>query len=670
MEGVRRVKKRARRTKTALGKSAIENVSPQVSIFSSNKQFCLSQTYFSIVVAKSSKKDGKKLVKEPNDGDPYEDMDLYPSSTPYNDYPTSSPYHDGDSDMYASYDSEDEVQSPRHVLPPVGVHTRSGGNSLRTAGNISGGRITPNGQAGQQLSVDPDEDTETHGELERHIYSGRFNGPHITRDIYAEPVLLKAHSNSYLEDKDPQIFNVLQGVMTPYLQRALGNELSAYQLEIVYAPEQTQVPDDQPSYVTDVEVSVVLKVTSNSVHELKQTNAETASLWIRDFFKGGELYQFLGECRQSDCDISELVFRGEEFRHPIFSGPAVSEVVKPDEPTSIVSAAPNASEKSRVGIFAALGAGFIVLAAVFAVSFEQRYRSNVLKRLRLEALSDSDSRSRSSTSSSPGFQGRRRRTFSDSFRRHPAGGIKPAAIQKKPAFSADLKASMSTTGLVPPSVGPPSIRSERSNQRFDDHSYSVAGDFNIPSEYSLKASPFPEYHRNSPSRRYGNEEEFGMPEAYSMTSSGFGTPVTKYSQDTYGYSPKQQGDHHGKSKRGSNASKRITKGRGEAKPVGAESPAPSSVTKSPHERDVYINDSPMLKMVDSYLDNSPSLQMVDGPDMIASTPMSNNAHDEWSIDSYSTISVEKKPDPPTRGRSKAKNTKKSPTDNLDIPHLT
>ena len=620
----------------------------------------------SIYAAKSGKKDGKKLVKNPSDSHDYS------VSEPYDGYgyPTSAPYYENDSTLHVSIDSEDEALRPRHVLPPVeSMHTRSGGSTLRTGSNLGNGRVTPgNGrvtpgsQAGQHLSVNPGYNNEHHGQGgqvaaspggttdnegqdDRYVYHGRFNGPHITREIYAEPVLLKAHSNGYLQNKDPQIFNVMQRVMTPYLERALGNELSAYQMEIVYTPE--EVADGQTTFVTNVEVSVVLKVTSNSVHELKQTNSETASLWLRDFFKGGELYQFLGECRQSDCDITELVFRSDEFRHPVFDGPVISEVNQQAPPKLTVTSPSNDSDKSRVGIFAALGAGFVVLAAVFAVSFEQRYRQNVLRRLRLEAFSDSESRSSSITP--PDFQGRRRRTFSGSFRRHPAGGIKPAAIQKKPAFSEDLRASKSPPGEIPKSIGAPSIRSVNSNQRFDDRSYSVAGDFNIPSEYSVKASPFTDYHRQSPSRRNGHEEEFGMPEAYSITSSGFGTPIKNYQ------------------KAKSATSSRMHNGRSTGKPLGLESPAQSTITNSPPERDVYVNDSPTLKMVDSYLDKSP-----DAPGLVAATPMSNHVNDEWSIDSYSTLSIEK-PDVPYRGWSKNKKAtqqKKQTKNDLKMPKLT
>jgi hypothetical protein len=458
-------------------------------------------------------------------------------------------------------------------------------------------------------------------ETVKDLFPSTFNGPRISRNVYAAPVYLKAHGTSYLEDKDPQVFSVLQNVLTPYLEKAVSTGLDAYTLEIKYSPQPSENPPDDPSIlVTYMQIDVALEVTTVTVAGLRQTNAVIASEWIRNFFEGQDFYKFLGECRSSGCEITEMVLQGADFRHPAFSGSSTSIAAATGSGQKGGSSSRNKKE-SKSGLFVALAAGIVAVGAVLAVSLQDKQRrSQLLRTFRLDAsgnISDLDSRSHSSSDSEPA----RPRTFSGTLRRHPPGGIKPAAIQKKPAFTETLK-QPTMSGLAPPSTGSPSFRSERS--------YSIAGDFNIPSEYDLKTSPMVDYSHASPGKKYANDE-FSMPEEYSMAE--FDSPVSKYPTEN---SPRQRG--YGRDQ--NNGTLRFSKGK-KSKPLSPAFSADSSATRTPPGK------------VDGYPNRSPRLQM--------SSTMNDPLHDEWSVDSYSTVSHDK-PSVPYRGWSR------KPKD-LDMPPL-
>lgn len=143
----------------------------------------------------------------------------------------------------------------------------------------------------------------------------QFNFPKVQHRLYSGPVLLKAHSAVDLSEMDPEIFAVLQSVLTPYVQTTAGSTLHSYTLEVDYSPANDQVA--QGMVVTNLEVTVTLKLVSDSIESLKAMNHTQASQWIRDFFSGPELYQFITALGKNNIPVNEIVFLEQEFKTPL-----------------------------------------------------------------------------------------------------------------------------------------------------------------------------------------------------------------------------------------------------------------------------------------------------------------------------------------------------------------
>ena len=81
-----------------------------------------------------------------------------------------------------------------------------------------------------------------------------------------------------------------------------------------YSPGNDQVA--QGMVVTNLEVTVTLKVVSDSIESLKVMNHTQVSHWIRYFFSGPELYQFI-TALDKNIPVNEVVFLEREFKTPL-----------------------------------------------------------------------------------------------------------------------------------------------------------------------------------------------------------------------------------------------------------------------------------------------------------------------------------------------------------------
>jgi hypothetical protein len=494
------------------------------------------------------------------------------------------------------------------------------------------------------------------GSSKRRLQGNFLNVPSVNRFVYASPIELKAHSDFQLKDMNGDIFQVLQTALTPYLVGKCGPSLKSYNLKVNYDGDQEE-SDVENEVVTYFQVSVVLEVVSGSILAFTNPSQQTASMDMRSFFEGQELYTFLGELRRVGVNINEIVLEGQEFRSPSFNDVNVDEVKGvPSGATPSTSSSPENGTR-RVGIYAAIGAGLFVLVSLMLASTFNKQRRLRLIRSRLSSSFSSSSSSDASDILEP--PATRRRTFSDSFLRHPSGGIKPAAIQKYPSFSKDFMKSSINSGLEPPSscAGAPSSPSLRSEPSYpipgsDAHSVSVAGDYNVPCEYELKTSPLPEYTTSLKQMREDDEEEFSLPD-YSVRdeySVQLREDNSVYSQSIKGAHAKNNRFVHrdfAAAYQTNNSQLALPKGHKSLNPFGV---SPVSSNGSPSGISHLTN--PFSPMMSPETKNRATLIMRDGPDMIASTSVSvDNYQDEWSVDSYSTASP-LKPPPSRKTRGK------------------
>jgi hypothetical protein len=267
-------------------------------------------------------------------------------------------------------------------------------------------------------------------------------------------------------------------------------------------------------------------------------------------------------------------------------------------------------KKSKVGMLAALFVGMSVVGAVLFAHYKGRLPTGtVIDSIRGSFSSDSGSRS----SVEKEVVQPRTRSWSGSFRRHPPGGIKPAAIQKDPAFSENYLSKPTLSGLTPPSAGNPVV----SKATFDDQSYSVAGDYNIPEEYDFKPSPMPDIYSVQENQREEQEDEFSMPEDYSTINEEF---------SLYSKSVRTQ-------RKNKNRDTRIRNTR--SKPPGRSlNPFDYPLTSSPMTMDSSNGPSTTNTFASPARRGSNS----DRASLRMTSPTLDEYGDAWSVDSYSTKS--------------------------------
>mmetsp|Transcript_8800 Transcript_8800/g.21067 ORF Transcript_8800/g.21067 Transcript_8800/m.21067 type:complete len:549 (+) Transcript_8800:71-1717(+) len=234
------------------------------------------------------------------------------------------------------------------LLQLVAVHAGNN-NNVATRSTIRGGIRTRN---------------ENHREL---IQSFANNFPSVTRDLHPQELKLKAHSSIHLGEKQPEIFASLESVLTPYFQEILGESLVAYDLKVKYSEgEDTDVAD---IIVTNMLVSCILTVRSNSVEELKFHTHDHANKWFFDFFDGLNVYKFLGQLRDNDIEVGEIVFDDEEFRSPLLNGGGMGGL---DIGNISLNADGSAQSGGQAGAIAGAFVGVMVVGGVLAYRYKEK----------------------------------------------------------------------------------------------------------------------------------------------------------------------------------------------------------------------------------------------------------------------------------------------------------
>ncbi len=334
-----------------------------------------------------------------------------------------------------------------------------------------------------------------------------FNFPTIQHVVYSGPIRIKAQSSMDLSTMDPEIFDVVQSILTPFLQQTVGDSLISYNLEIDYAPGRSGMSDN---VVTVMEVKCTFKVVSDSIESFLGTNHAAANKWLHDFFSGPARYnveQLVQALKSNDIPVNDIVFVTENFD----MGNTVSQANSQSFGTNLSSTALNnknaPSGAAMVVITLSVLSACILLfmhytgrlpskAEIGEFSLNTRDKTiNTLDSLkhRMPATFELLNRKRGRDNNEGG--GRRRRTFSGTFRRFPTGGLKKAAIQKKPAKSQEyLGDSESTSAKL---------------SAFEDYSFSKYGGDYAPSTPSRKSSVPP----MTPMSRMSGDE-FSMPSGY------------------------------------------------------------------------------------------------------------------------------------------------------------
>lgn len=440
----------------------------------------------------------------------------------------------------------------------------------------------------------------------------KFPFPSIQHKLYPEPIKLKAHSSFDLSETDPEIFAILQSVMTTYLQTLMGKSLQAYTLEVDYSPGHDDEVVAEGVIVTNLQVSCTLKVVSETLDSLTMVNHKQVRQWIRDMFVGTELSTLLSQLRKNNINVNEIVFAEDEFR--LANGGPVVAGINGEASSSSSSTSGEGGKSGNAGAMIGVTLGVIVVGVILFLHLTGRLPSKE----RLSSIRDSlgsrggsrSDRSDRSKSTNPfldeedelnGKQdgyglgrrlwsamfgrsddglnddfardgdeegGKRRRTFSGTFRRFPTGGIRPAAIQKHPAHSKDyikdayandtskssiaLSSSSSDGGDDRARVG----RTRKSNSSsaasnavgdedisFSYHDSVMGTDYDIdgddygprsPSHRTTSSSnghrPFRHHHHQHEQQQQKRGDEFSMPDDYDTVTEDQPSVYSKWSQ--------------------------------------------------------------------------------------------------------------------------------------------
>ena len=338
----------------------------------------------------------------------------------------------------------------------------------------------------------------------------KFNFPTIHHTVYSGPVHLKAHSRTDLGPFDPEIFSILQSVLTPYLQEKMGPALQAYNLEVDYSPGSNKSVG-KDDVVTLMEVKVTIKVVSNSIESFQYITSIQASRWMHDFFYGSEMYTLIEALQYGNIPIVDIAFANQEFE-------STFSIAEANSQSFGVSRGRDQNSGKPTDSVAMIGITLSVLAV--GMLFFMHYTGRLPSKETIGDFSvntrDSFSKRMSSSMKKLSFKkrrkddGRRKRTFSGTFRRFPTGGLQKAAIQKKPAKSeqylkdaASVESSMSA------------LRSYKSGA-MDDYTLShYAADYG-PGTPSRQSSMPP----MTPVGQRSSDDEFSMPDTYESPEDG------------------------------------------------------------------------------------------------------------------------------------------------------
>mmetsp|Transcript_24231 Transcript_24231/g.57344 ORF Transcript_24231/g.57344 Transcript_24231/m.57344 type:complete len:860 (+) Transcript_24231:406-2985(+) len=439
-------------------------------------------------------------------------------------------------DVQRTYADDDPTMSPAPTATPYPTGTGYTEEEFAVLGR-TGMRSRIGDDA---LSSENDQSTEV--DVDEEEYGIQFSFPTIQHMIYSGSIHLKAHSISDLSALDPEIFAVLEAQLTPYLQGIIGHTLQAYSLEVVYTPG---FAEDQSSVapgiiVTNMEVTCTLKVRSDSVISFKRITHQQANQWVRDFFGGSDLTQFLFELMNNNIPVNEIVFIEDDFKT---SGQVVAAIASGGG--NYGGKSQPADSGSNTGLVVGLTLAILAVGGVLFLHLTGNLpsreemgdmKASLISSLHLDRGNSSRGPDDDEDETELERKARKRR------------GIRKAAIQKHPAYSDDYisvgskslasKRSASSgarTGSTP-SSSPKSVHTsaDSRNVGYDDYSFSVAGDYNIGGDYgSAVPSPgTPGRRSNYPmgSRRYESpksattyrtkDDEFSMPADYDTVVDG------------------------------------------------------------------------------------------------------------------------------------------------------
>jgi hypothetical protein len=296
-----------------------------------------------------------------------------------------------------------------------------------------------------------------------------------------------------------------------------------------------------------MEVTCTLKVRSDSVVSLKRITHQQVNKWIRDFFGGSYLTQFLTELQNNNIHANEIVFVEDTFKT---NGQVIASIASGGNPSS---SSPPSDSGSNTGMMIGVTIAIIAVGGVLFLHLTGNlpsreelgdFRTSLLSKLHLDSGSDGGSKDEEDAT---GLEGLGRRPS----RHRPSAEIRRAAIQKKPAYSDDYLSvgsksnaskRSSSSGVRTssnPSSSPKSIYTPigSRNAGFDDYSFSGAEDYNIGGDYDAAVrshqSPSRSWRRgDSPKTNtsHTRDDEFSMPADYDTVVEGEGDAESLYSK--------------------------------------------------------------------------------------------------------------------------------------------
>jgi hypothetical protein len=402
----------------------------------------------------------------------------------------------------------------------------------------------------------------------------KFNFPTIQHTVFSGPILLKAHSNMDLSSKDPEIFAILQSILTPYLQQTMGSTLHAYNLEVDYSPGHGKNVGKY-DVVTLMEVDCTFKVISDSIESFRRIDHNQASRWIQDFFSGPELYKLVEALKSDNIPVNDIAFINQEFQTSKTVSEANSQSMK-KSPVFKKNTKENSSGAAMVGVTLSV----LIVGMLFFMHYTGRLPSKA--QIGEFSLNARDSIKQRVPSIKLGMKkrernddeieggGRRRRTYSGTFRRFPVGGIRKAAIQKKPAkseqFLGESASDASSAGDI---------------LDHDDYSFShYGGDYGPPTPSQQRSVPMTPVSGRT-------EDEFSMPSTYNDSAH------EKQGETILG-------------KVGKTAAYLMSPGRKQQKPYAVKSPIPSRAPRRVTASDIASPNDVDSWSINSYETGSPS----------------------------------------------------------------
>ena len=417
----------------------------------------------------------------------------------------------------------------------------------------------------------------------------KFNFPTIQHTVFSGPVVLKAYSNMDLSSKDPEIFAVLQSILTPYLQQTMGSTLHTYNLEVDYSPGHDKNAGKN-NEVTLMEVDCTFKVVSDSIESFRSIDHTQASRWIHDFFSGPELNKLVEALKSDNIPVNEITFINQEFH----TGKTVSEANSQSMNKSRVFK--KNTDKSGGAAMVGVTLSVLIVGMLFFMHYTGRLPSKA--RIGEFSLNARDSIKQRVPSIKLGKKkrerkddeiegGRRRRTYSGTFRRFPVGGIRKAAIQKKPAKSEQY-------------LGDSASDASSADDILDQENYSFShysGDYGPPTPSQQRSIPMTPVSRRT-------EDEFSMPSHYTNSAH------EKKGETLLG-------------KVGKTAAYLMNPGRKQQEPYATKSPIPSRAPRRVTASDIASPRDPDdvdSWSIDSYETGSPSPR----------TPSNHPLHRGWS----------------------------------------